>query len=394
MSSVKTIYKRRYRTSLDDVDSDVFARVQGRLFERWIEYNQGNARTTGFFVSNMVQQPPYMIESLLRDELLVERDLVISTATDTTHVIVNGLLSSEDDYYNYAIYYNVTTNHKTYVSDYTGSTKTLTLAAADTSVAADDNIYLTNIRGDYQIDITSFDIVGNNSDGLRKGWIFARAYTKKESVWNLISELCFESHCELIESINPSTGEVLYKLKAIDTGSSDTWTNPSYIEGLEQAVSYLTPLGTVYTKFRLRYHYDQGKGDFIKEIYVDKNGYPTSATILGDTEKNLCKYAEQTYQIENLREFKSYNIYRLDVAERYLQKKIGWFTKQRLVVRYLTPIAGTSDWIKYEVGDQVKLNFSKSIPTGLNNSSMFMITNKAIRPAVAGGTIQWELIEL
>jgi len=65
-----------------------------------------------------------------------------------------------------------------------------------------------------------------------------------------------------------------------------------------------------------------------------------------------------------------------------------------LMVRVITPITGNFDWIKYERGDQVKLNFSKGIPTGLNNSAMFMITNKTITPTISGGLITWELIEL
>ena len=112
------------------------------------------------------------------------------------------------------------------------------------------------------------------------------------------------------------------------------------------------------------------------------------------TEKNLCKYAEQSYGVSRLFEYSSMNIYDDATAESFLQKKIAWFTKQRLIVNYITPIVGNFDWIKYEIGDQVKLNFSKGIPTGLNNSAMFMITSKKITPLIGGGYISWELIEL
>ena len=382
------------KTPVEIQPEATYASIKGRMFERWVDSVSGSARDNGKNADGLISIPADIIESLLRDENFVERDLKTTVATDTTHIIVSGLKSSENGYYNYAIYYNATTEHKTYVSDYVGSTKTLTLAAADASATVGNNIYLTNIQGDNKIDYATFDLVGNTTNGTRKDWVFARSYTQKQKIRDLLNDLLFDSHCELIESVNPDSGINQFKLVALDAGSGDTWTNPAYIDGLEQTNSYLTPLENVFTQFRLRYFYDYGKGDFIKEIYVDKNGYPTSATVLGDTEKNLCKYAEQSYQISRLFEFSSMNIYDDATAERCLQKKIEWFTKQRLVVRYLTPIVGTSDWIKYEAGDQVKLNFSKSIPTGLNNSSMFMITNKAIRPAVAGGTIQWELIEL
>jgi hypothetical protein len=65
-----------------------------------------------------------------------------------------------------------------------------------------------------------------------------------------------------------------------------------------------------------------------------------------------------------------------------------------MIVNYVTPIVGNSDYIKYEIGDQVKLNFSKGIPTGINNTSMFMITSKRITPLIGGGYITWELIDM
>lgn len=374
--------------------ASAFSYLEGREFDRWIDSISGSARSNGENEGNLIDCPPYIIESLLRDENFVERDLTISTVTDTTHIIVNELRSSEDDYYNYAIYYNVTNNHKTYISDYDGATKTLTLAVADTFGSADDNIFLQNVQGDLKIDYATFDVIGNTTNGTRKDWIFARPFTEKQNIRDILDELCFESHCELIESVNPDTGLNQFKLVAIDSGSGDTWTNPAYIQGVEQVRASLTTLDNIFTQFRLRYHFDYGKGDFIKEIYVDKNGYPTSATILSDVEKNLCKYAESTYGITRLFEHTSRNIYDDSTAERMLQKKIEWFTKQRLLVDYTTPIVGNSDWIKYEVGDQVKLNFSQGIPTGLNNSSYFMITNKTIRPSLGGGLINWSLIEL
>ena len=372
-----------------------FAFVKGRMFERWVDYVSGSARTdNGYDTDDLIECPPYIIESLLRDENFVERDLTITTVTDVNNMIVSGLKSSVDDYYNYALYFNATRNHKTFVSDYTGSSKTLTLYNADTAGQAGDNIVLTNVQGDLKIDFASFDAVGNTTNGTRKDWVFARSYTSKSNIRNILDELCFDSHCELVESVNPDSGLNQFKLVALDSGSGDTWTNPAYADGLEQATASLTPLENVFTQFRLRYFYDYGKGGFIKEIYVDKNSYPTSATILSVTEQTLCTNAETNYQISRLFEFSSMNIYDDTTAERFLQKKIQWFTKQRMIVNYVTPIVGNSDYIKYEIGDQVKLNFSKGIPTGINNTSMFMITSKRVTPLIGGGHIVWELLEL
>ncbi len=371
-----------------------FAYGKGRMFERWVDNILAGARDNGFDADDLIQCPPYIIESLIRDENFAERDLIITDRVDSTHIEINALQSSVDDYYNYAIYYNVTTNFKTYISDYDGSTKIITLASADASSDDSDDIIIINIQGDLKIDYATVDTVGNTTNGTRKDWLFARAYTSKTNISNILSELLFESHCELIESVNPDTGLVSFKLVAIDSGSGDTWTNPAYAGGLEQVTAELTPIENIFTKFRLRYFYDYGKGDYLKEIYVDKNSFPSTATILSATEQTLCSDAETNYQVSQLFEYSSMNIYDDATAERMLQKKIEWYTKQRLVVRYITALVGASDFIKYEKGDQVKLNFSKGIPTGLNNSSMFMITEKIITPLIGGGHITWELIEL
>ena len=381
---------------------NVFATGQGRIYDRWIDHilalDSSKNRTMGKVEGDIVDVPSQIIESLLRDENFVERDLTITTFTDVTHIISTGLKSSVDDYYNYAIYTNVTRDFKTYITDYVGSTKTLILAADDTEGVVGDNIFLTNVQGDLKIDYASFDVIGNTTNGLRgttaTEWIFARSYDQKQNIRNILDGICFESHCELIESVDPDTGINKFKLIAIDSGSGDTWTNPAYSQGLEQVSARLSPLENVYTQFRLRYYYDPGKNDYTREIYVDKNGASAGSTILSATEALLCAGAETNYGVSKLFEYASKNIYNDATAERMLQKKIGWFTKQRLIVNYVTPIVGTSDWIKYEIGDQVKLNFDKAIPTGLNNSSYFMITRKQITPLIGGGFISWELIEL
>ena len=380
-----------------NVLSNIFAHVKGRMFDSWVDVAP---RNNGYSEGDLIENPAYIIESLLRDENFTERDLRITTVGGTDDLLtITGLASSQDDYYNGAIYYNATTGVSRLITDYAGATKIITLEdATDAAVTADDNVFITNIQGGNKIDYASFDLVGNTTDGSRgttaTKWIFGRSFAGKQDIRNILDELCFESHCELIESINPDTGLVQFKLVAIDSGSGDTWTNPAYIEGVEQIVAKLSSLDNIFTKFRLKYHYDYGKGDYLKEIYVDKNSYPTDATVLSNIEKNLCEYAEQSYVASRLFEYDSMNIYNDATAEYLLQKKIQWFTKQRLMVRVITPITGNFDWVKYERGDQVKLNFSKGIPTGLNNSSMFMITNKTITPTISGGLITWELIEL
>jgi len=444
-----------------------YAYIGGRIFDYWIDLISGGARSNGYNKDDQVFIAPYIIESLLRDEKLSIRDLNITTVTDTTHIIVSGLASSENDYYNYATYYNATTLHKTYVTDYVGATKTLVLNDADTaavdgtlidstttsattnklndsgggfsgvvqigmiafndtdatettvtaidsdtvlSVADDifanaedyrisdpvvgDNIFLQNVRGDTSIDYASFDVLGNTSGGTRQ-WTFNVSLYQKMALNQIIDTLAFESHCEFIKSCNETSGETKYRLIAIDTGAADTWTNPVYQDGLEQIKISFTPLEGVFTGYKFYYAYDIGANKYTKELSVDKNGYTTTAAVIGATEQALCQSAEDNYSVRNIFEYSSLYIQSDTIAEYFLQKKIAWFTKQRMIVSFRSSITSAAiDFIKYEIGDRIKINFTKGLPTGVTNATVFMITGKRIAPLVGGGYIDWELIEL
>ena len=374
---------------------NIFASGFGRVFDRWIDSVNGSARSNGYNEStSIIDCPPYIIESLLRDENYSERDLRITTVTDTTHIICNELLSSEDNYYNYSIYYNVTTGHKTYIADYNGSTKELTLASADASAASNDNIFLQNVRGDVKINYASFDLLGNTTNGVLKNWEFARSYNEKKNLYDMLNELCFESHCELIESIDPVTCEKQIKLIDLEKSYVDTWGNPAYINGIEQINGRLSPYEGVYTKFRLKYHYDYGSRDYKKEIYLDKNGFSENLTIIGATEQQLCEIAEKQYTCSRLIEFSSSNIYNDSTAEMFLQKKIEWLTRQHLIINFITPLIGDKDYIKFEKGDKIRLNFPQGVPELTTKNGYFIISNKSIVANVAGGYINWRLWQL
>ena len=386
-----------------------FVRVDGREYGRWIDFatsaggtrdaNNGAANDPGFAEDALIETPTYIKESFFRDEFWVERDLQITSTADTTHFVCAEVISREDDYYNNAELYNATTETKTYITDYVGSTNTFTIAAADGAMAADDNIYLTNIQGDNRIDLFSFDTVGNETNGTRSanaGWKFANTLLFKSPINELINILCFESHCQIFETADEDAGHSKIKIVALDAATSgDTWSKPAFIRGVEAPRTSLTPLANIFTSFRLSYAFEVGNGDYRQEIFVDKSGFSSPASTLVIADQLLCKKAEQVYRVTKPFVYSSNWIYDDTTAELFLQKKIEWFTKQRLIVDWTTGLSdGAIDYIKYERGDQVKLNYSQSIPTGLNNSSFFMITNKRIITVQGAPLIQWRLIEM
>ncbi len=386
-----------FNDQFEPIDN-AFGRGKGREYSRWIDHinalDASKNRTMGDVEGDLIAIPSYNIESIFRDESWVERDLQITSSADTTHFVCDEVISREDDFYNFSILYNATTGVKRFITDYVGSTNTFTINSADGSMAASDNIYLTNIQGDNKIDFASFDAVGNTTNGTRKDWLFAKSINNQNSLQFIIDELCFESHCVLSESVNEDTGSPQIRLIALDSGSGDTWTKPAFRDGKEMVDISLTPLANVFTSFKLFYYWDYGKQDYEKNIFVDKNGFGGTGTLV-IADQLLCKKAESTYRVNNPFSYSANWIYDDTTAELMLQKKIEWFTKQRLIVDWTTGLSdGAIDYIKYERGDQIKLNFSQSIPTGLNNSAFFMITNKRIITVQGAPLIQWRLIEM
>lgn len=351
---------------------------EGRMFDRWTDIVNGSARSNGKNEDDLIDNPVYIIESIYRDEIFVERDLISDTATlvsGTTYTVkVDGttndtpLNNSADDFYNNAILNNVTRGTKGYVSDYIGSTKTLTVIMASGSFGAGDKFYLTNVNGDNRIDFASFDVLGNTTNGTRDGWVFRLSINKIVTVANLINQLCFEANIIKVESYDK------IKLVALDLGTSiATWGSPLKQNGVELAKIKLSPLQNVFTDFRLRYAYDYGKNEYTKEYFVNKNGFTTDSTLT--TEQTLCKNAETNYKVKRTLEYKSDYIFDDATARKLIKKLVLWFTKQRLMIAW---IGSVKNFIQYEIGDKIKINYSDLIPSGINNSVQFMVYGKTI----------------
>jgi len=367
--------------------NSLYAYAEGRMFERWIDTSGGSARSNGYDENDLITNPSYIFESIIRDECLVERNITVDDANpDPSAIDVSGLKSSVDDYYNNAIYYNHTTGHKTYISDYTGATKTLALASEDTNVGTGDIISLTNIKGDDRIVTSTIDAIGKTPDGTRGAWVMGRSINSLDTAQSLIEQLCFESHTIVVDTYDG------YKMIALDEAESsvDTWTVPLTRNSERELVSVrLSPLQDIYTDFRLRYAFDYGSGEYKGEIFVNKDAVSSNALIVNETEKNKCAAAETDYKVKKYFEYSCDWIYQQATAERLLRKLVNWLTKQYAIVTWTGEF---STYIKYEIGDQVLINFPNMIPDAINNSSKFMIFSKEIDPVTPSVTFQ--LIEL
>ena len=393
------------------------------------------SRKNTFDADDLVENPGSIIEVLLRDEILVERDLLIDDVTGDV-VTIDGSVnntpvnSSIDDFYNGAYIVNVTKNERYSVSDYAGSTNEFTMSSTP-SWDAGDKCYIKNIRGDDFIDADTFDsiITGTIESGTTSS---ASAYKLIETGQNFLSTV-------LPGMVVKNTTDTTYSyVKTVDSdtqltlmddimassedysiyGTRSGWkfrralTNKINSQDLLRALCYEsnTMLFKSYNKYRLiglENGYTVGTLDTpqvingqiqifskltsLQNIYTDftlnygydeaKKAYlkrhfvnrnATSDSSLDDYKTN-CASAETDYKIKNKWEYNSDWINDDNTAIYFLSAMVQKLTYQRMIVQYYGDIY---NHFKYEIGDRVLINSSKMLPVGKNNTTIFLITGK------------------
>lgn len=344
-----------------------------------VRYSPLTLNTTGDLIGNLTSQ----IESILRDEIFVERDLEITTKTSSTLIIATGLRSDVDDYYVGAIYHNVGTSVRAIILAYNGTTKEMTLSTADTLSSVGNQIFITNIKGDAKIDKWSFQRAYEGGYVTTGG---GRSINSFANAYDLLSEMCFETFTIL------STSQGKYKLSLLsgDYTSVATWSNPlkDLQTGDYLVQGGLTPLQNVYTEYVLHYQFNYAKGDYDKAVSVSPSGYTDGFSL--SSQQTLCLNAQTNYKINNKWEY-SANWIEGSSAEAFLKGIVSWFTKQRTWIRWGGDFG---NYIKYEIGDIVLLDLAGYIPDSLNNSAKFLIYGKEISFAKGSPQVIFELIEV
>ena len=371
---------------------------KGMEFERWIDYTNGSARSNGYNTGDLIENPVYVIESIIRDWVLCERSLRIDVRHGDTvceldgAVNGRGVLSSTDDYYNGAIWYNHTTGVKSYVTDFNGSQKYIYINDADASMAAGDWVTITNIQGDNLIDTTSFDLLGNTTNGLRNGYKLARSINEVENAKAIIDGICADFLIFLFKSGTKYKVTTLEKKATAD----GTFTNPLKSNGVAQVSGWLSDLGSYYTEFIFRHNYSYPKGDYNYKMTCSPKG---STSGLGSTYQTLCKTVADQYK-QGTRVLDRNFPYVYNGIDSLPSTTTTMHNIAKLLITFYTRLRFFVDWhgdfknhMVYEIGDQVKINYAGAIPTGLNNSAFFLITDKQIESVNGIPTVRFTLME-
>lgn len=396
------------------------------------------ARINGLNADDLIENPSGIIESLERDEIHAERDLILDYNVTTSDIIISGavnstpLRSTVNDYYNNAYIVNVTKNERYLITDYVGSTRTLTVWGSPVAWVAGNKCYIKNIK--CEIDANSFDVVGANGT-MESGTTSATSAGKlvdsgKNFVLTVLPGMRVKnttdatySYVKTIDSGTQLTlendimasgeGYEIYgvrkdwkfarslnsqqysndilaqlcfeanlirfksydkiKIKALEDGETcGTFSIPIKERG-RTLVSYgFTPLSNIYTSFVLNYDYDYTKKIYKKQVLVDKNSVTNA--YLNDM-KTYCSDAETNYKVNRKYEYNSDWIHDDTTAYYFMERLVKMFTYQRMVVSWTGNI-GT--YIKYEIGNRVLINLTYMMPTVKNNAQVFLITRKTI----------------
>lgn len=338
------------------VNENIFAFAKGRKFDLWF------TGRPNYNVGEVVRNPAYVIESILRDECFVERDLKVTVIQDTDKIECDGLLFNTPNYYDNAILHDITAN-KSYLIKASSGLRNIILFEEYTGQVG-NNLIITNINGS-KVVTSTFDDAHNK----RSAWVFDRSITEQDKAEVYINQALYESQSIL----DRSQGK--YRLIALEKDETSTTVFDKYLKqsGNPKVELSFTPLSDLYTSFRLLYNYDYGKGDYVRSLYVDYKGGQSDL-------RDLCRSAERNYKAKQLFTYEAGFIYDKNTATYLLEKLVSKHTKQRAIVDWYAP----AEYIKYSVGDQGKLDCPLVLPAQLNNSAQFMITK--IEPIIKMGS--------
>ena len=388
VKKVKQLRANYLRYNLGDVstnsNSDVYAYAKGRMYGGWIDHT---GRSNSYNEGDLIENPVGIVESIIRDEILSEHRLVVSSVgmlainslsfNGSTHV----LMYDTENYYANAYVHNIDKDWTAKVSYYEGSTKTCALSSITVlDIDVGDRCYITNIKGDELIDITTFD----SSLSSKSSWKMALSLDTKIEAYSLLDQICFEAQLMLYKNYDK------YYIKPIGSGSSvGTLTKPLIERNGNKLIDVsLSSIEDVYTDFTIHYAFLANENSYAKTIVCNKD--TTNSTYITSSYKTLCSNAEDNYKLKRKLEINLDFIHDEATAAYFLQRIIKEKTKQKTLVGYSGDV---QNHIQYEKGDLVKINVPDRITASQNNTTVFLITKQDIYFQRGNTQINFKLVE-
>jgi len=215
-----------------------------------------------------------------------------------------------------------------------------------------------------EIDVESFDLLGNVTSGERKNWKLAGNVDSQDNSLDVIKglcrELCIGYFCDYQ---NKESVIALKKQTAVKTIDRET-----ICEG-KIAIKF-SDLDLVYNKFYI--HYKKNNNDTYDSTKfltaADHNLISNDRAGTPDTYTGLCADSQTKYNTTKKFEIKC-NWIRDDATADLLCRWLAeWFCYRHFIPEFSAGL----DHIELEMGDQIKLNHTL-LPTGVSDDDSFMI---------------------
>jgi hypothetical protein len=368
------------RPDLSADDQQFFIGLIGRKFRSWID-----RASNSLAVTDVIEHPVYLIESLLRDEIHTEKNLIVSsvTADDPETILeIESLAINQADYYNGAYFYHLNSGVYYLVNDYDNTTNLLTIAnPSQDIITAGDLGFLFNV--DINLDAENFDDVAIN---FRPDWIVRRHFGTEESSDDILESLAFDLFCLLDRNSMTS-----YRLKPIEKKNlaDAIFNNPLKADGDAMIKVNFTDPSFLNNRFELDYNFDYATNTYKSRFTIDKNNCSDAAM---DAEyKTLCKNVEEKYRVkDNPWIGSSKNHYDASTVRELMKLIIRWKTFIHGLIEYHGDLETHG---KYAVGDQVKIDYKVKVPTKINKYASFIITHREDYDINSVPKIRFEMIQ-
>jgi hypothetical protein len=212
------------------------------------------------------------------------------------------------------------------------------------------------------INIASFDLIGNTTNGLRNGWLLASSIQTQKDAMDHLKQICYEFG--LILFFN-SAGQ--YTLVALDPQSTAYTIEPADVagdgqNGMPQIAVDFTPTDGIVNDITLNYQILYHTGQPARNIYVaDIDGSGTDANNLAsdtgaprDTYTNWMNGSVSKYAMRNQYNGTLEFIRDPATAELALKKMCDWQAYRRMIVRL--KLIKNVHTLALEIGDVIQIN--------------------------------------
>ncbi len=356
------VYLIPRKVQIPQIGDYIYYSGKGREFGAWVD---ADSRSNGYDKGDLIENPVYMIEDILRTELGTKTtgttdatsagSLLDSTATFTSDMVGQSVRNTTDGTF-------------TIISGFSSSTA---LTVTDDIFVSGDGYVISGLTSN-DIDYSSFDTAGNTTNGALAN-VFNDTIADIKYAW---CQYKFIGAWELCQEIAGSSGLICFysgdgKVKIVvrqrdeDYTSSDKSIDYSAISNIKPG---LTPLGNVRNKTSVRYNMDYATDTIQTTTPVSED-----ATSQGDGEKG---YTITQELIQDNR-----FILNSTTAENYSDALLDWLAYQKKTLNFNVATPAHND---LEIGDTISFtnwdsNF-KIYGNSIGSTDIYMITQISKTP--------------